>query len=75
LVPAELVLALFVAPVLLDAAYDTSLRDLTGNWGAVTSLVLIAVGLTTIAGLDGPCTGPGYPLGGRDCGGRDRGPA
>ena len=25
-------LALFVAPVLLDAAYDTSLRDLRTNW-------------------------------------------
>ncbi|HEY0792432.1 MAG TPA: hypothetical protein VGD78_15320 [Chthoniobacterales bacterium] len=27
-VPPELALALFVAPVLLDAAYDASLRDL-----------------------------------------------
>ena len=31
-VPPELVLALFVAPVLLDAAYDTSPRDLKDNW-------------------------------------------
>lgn len=45
----SLVLALFVAPVLLDAAYDTSLRDLKRNWGAVLSLALIAVGLTTAA--------------------------
>lgn len=45
----ELVLALFVAPVLLDAAYDTSLRDLKRNWGAVLSLALVAVGLTTAA--------------------------
>jgi CPA1 family monovalent cation:H+ antiporter len=45
----SLVLALFVAPVLLDAAYDTSLRDLKRNWGAVVSLALIAVGLTTAA--------------------------
>jgi CPA1 family monovalent cation:H+ antiporter len=29
----ELALALFVAPVLLDAAYDTSLRDLRENSG------------------------------------------
>src|SRR4029079_12799893 len=48
-VPAELMLALFVAPVLLDAAYDTSLRDLRDNWGPVTSLVVFAVGLTTAA--------------------------
>jgi CPA1 family monovalent cation:H+ antiporter len=44
-----LVLALFVAPVLLDAAYDTSLRDLKRNWAAVASLALVAVGLTTAA--------------------------
>jgi CPA1 family monovalent cation:H+ antiporter len=43
----ELTLALFVAPVLLDAAYDTSLRDLRRNWIPVTSLVLAAVILTT----------------------------
>jgi CPA1 family monovalent cation:H+ antiporter len=36
-----------VAPVLLDAAYDTSLRDLRANWRPVFSLVLFAVGLTT----------------------------
>jgi CPA1 family monovalent cation:H+ antiporter len=47
--PPELVLALFVAPVLLDAAYDTSLRDLRDNWLPVTSLVVFAVGLTTAA--------------------------
>jgi CPA1 family monovalent cation:H+ antiporter len=45
----ELALALFVAPVLLDAAYDTSLRDLRRHWLPVASLVLIAVGLTTFA--------------------------
>src|SRR6187551_2457526 len=47
--PPELALALFVAPVLLDAAYDASLRDLRDNWVPVTSLVVVAVGLTTIA--------------------------
>jgi monovalent cation/hydrogen antiporter len=43
----SLALALFVAPVLLDAAYDTSLRDLRDNWLPVSTLVFIAVGLTT----------------------------
>ncbi len=44
-----LALALFVAPVLLDAAFDTSLRDLRDNWFSVTMLVLAAVGVTTAA--------------------------
>jgi CPA1 family monovalent cation:H+ antiporter len=43
----DLALALFVAPVLLDAAFDTSLRDLRDNWLPVTMLVLAAVGVTT----------------------------
>jgi monovalent cation/hydrogen antiporter len=43
----DLALALFVAPVLLDAAFDTSVRDLKDNWLPVTGLVLVAVGLTT----------------------------
>ncbi|WP_046869622.1 cation:proton antiporter [Microvirga massiliensis] len=47
--PPDLILALFVAPVLLDAAYDASLRDLRRNWAAVLSLVLVAVALTTVA--------------------------
>jgi Na+/H+ antiporter len=47
--PPDLILALFVAPVLLDAAHATSLRDLRQNWRPVLSLVLVAVGLTTIA--------------------------
>src|SRR4051812_31787064 len=47
--PPDLILALFVAPVLLDAAYDASLRDLRRNWVPVSSLVLVAVGLTTAA--------------------------
>jgi monovalent cation/hydrogen antiporter len=45
----ELALALFVAPVLLDAAYDASPRDLRDNWAPVTGLVVVAVGLTTVA--------------------------
>jgi Na+/H+ antiporter len=44
-----LALALFVAPVLLDAAFDTSLRDLRDNWLPVSTLVFLAVGLTTAA--------------------------
>src|SRR3954451_10466249 len=44
----ELALALFVAPVLLDAAFDASQRDLRRNWRAVTSLALGAVVLTVI---------------------------
>ena len=47
--PPELALALFVAPVLLDAAYDASLRDLKDNWLPVSGLVICAVGLTTVA--------------------------
>ena len=47
--PPELMLAIFVAPVLLDAAYDASLRDLKDNWVPVTGLVVIAVGLSTAA--------------------------
>nr|WP_249815421.1 sodium:proton antiporter [Bradyrhizobium sp. 168] len=45
----DLALALFVAPVLLDAAFDTSLRDLRNNWVPVSTLVVAAVGLTTAA--------------------------
>jgi CPA1 family monovalent cation:H+ antiporter len=48
-VPPELALALFVAPILLDAAYDASPRDLKDNWAPVIGLVVFAVGLTTIA--------------------------
>jgi len=40
-------LALFVAPVLLDAAYDASPRDLRDNWVAVASLAVVSVLLTT----------------------------
>ena len=48
-VPPELALAIFVAPVLLDAAYDASPRDLKDNWAPVTGLVVFAVVLTTAA--------------------------
>jgi CPA1 family monovalent cation:H+ antiporter len=42
----ELALALFVAPVLLDAAFDASPRDLRANWRSVAGLALGAVLLT-----------------------------
>ena len=62
--PPELVLALFVAPVLLDAAFDTSLRDLRDNWAPVAGLVLVAVGLTTAAvALVAHALVPGMPWG------------
>jgi Na+/H+ antiporter len=45
----NLALALFVAPVLLDAAFDSPIRDLRKNWFPVTSLILVAVTVTTVA--------------------------
>jgi CPA1 family monovalent cation:H+ antiporter len=44
----DLALALFVAPVLLDAAFDASLRDLRANWRPVANLALGAVALTVV---------------------------
>jgi Na+/H+ antiporter len=41
----QLALALFVAPVLLDAAYDASPRDLKRYWRPVPSLALVTVAL------------------------------
>src|ERR1044071_3651196 len=43
-----LALALFVAPVLVDAAFDASPRDLRRNWRPIASLALGAVALTII---------------------------
>jgi monovalent cation/hydrogen antiporter len=48
-IPPDLILALFVAPVLLDAAYESSQRDLKRNWRPIVSLVLVAVVLTAVA--------------------------
>src|SRR2546429_8421718 len=45
----ELALALFVAPALLDAAFDTSPRALRRNAIPIASLAVIAVVLTTAA--------------------------
>jgi Na+/H+ antiporter len=44
----DLALALFVAPVLVDAAFDASPRDLRANWRPVASLALGAVALTVV---------------------------
>jgi CPA1 family monovalent cation:H+ antiporter len=44
-----LALTLFVAPVLLDAAFDASLRDLRANWRPVAGLAIGAVALTIAA--------------------------
>lgn len=45
----QLALTLFVAPVLLDAAFDASQRDLRNNWRAIAGLAIGAVILTVIA--------------------------
>jgi len=45
----QLALALFVAPVLLDAAYDASPRDLRQNLRSLISLALVMVVLTIVA--------------------------
>ncbi len=45
----ELALALFVAPVLLDAAFDASPRDLRHNWRPVAGLALVTVAVTVAA--------------------------
>lgn len=42
----ELALTLFVAPVLLDAAFDASARDLRANWRPIAGLALGAVAFT-----------------------------
>lgn len=44
----ELALALFVAPVLVDAAFDSSPRDMRANWRPIASLALGAVALTIV---------------------------
>jgi CPA1 family monovalent cation:H+ antiporter len=44
----DLALTLFVAPVLLDAAFDSSARDLRANWRTVAGLAVGAVVLTVV---------------------------
>ena len=45
----ELALALFLAPVLLDAGFDASVRDMKADWRAVLGLAVGAVAVTTLA--------------------------
>ena len=45
----QLALALFLAPVLMDAGYDISLRDMTRNWRPIAGLAIGAVLVTTAA--------------------------
>jgi CPA1 family monovalent cation:H+ antiporter len=45
----RLALALFIAPALFDAAYDTSPRELRRHWLPLVALALVAVVLTTAA--------------------------
>jgi CPA1 family monovalent cation:H+ antiporter len=45
----ELALALFVAPVLVDAAFDASPRDLRANFIPVSTLAIVLVALTIAA--------------------------
>lgn len=45
----DLVLTLFVAPTLLDAAYDASARDLKDNWLPIGGSAVLAVVLTVLA--------------------------
>jgi CPA1 family monovalent cation:H+ antiporter len=60
----ELALALFVAPVLADAAFDASPRDLRANWRAVASLVVGAVVLTiAVVAVIARLLVPGMPWG------------
>ena len=59
----ELALALFVAPALLDAAFDTSPRDLARNVLPITSLAVIAVIVTTAAVAYFGWHAAGLPLG------------
>jgi len=58
----ELALALFVAPVLLDSAFDASQRDLRNNWRQIASLALGAVALTVaVVALVAHALVPGMP--------------
>ncbi len=60
--PPDLVLALFVAPILVDAGYDASLRDLKDNWAPLVSLVVVAVVLTTaVVAMVAHALVPGLP--------------
>lgn len=58
----DLALAVFVAPVLVEAGYGMSMRDLKRDWKPVAGLVIVAVGLTTLAtALVARWLAPGMP--------------
>lgn len=59
----RLALALFIAPALLDAAYDLPARELRRNWLPLTWLALMAVILTTAAVALGGWAIAGMPIG------------
>ncbi len=59
----ELALALFIAPALLDAAFDTSPRDLARNIVPIVSLAVLAVIVTTAAVAYFGWRAAGLPLG------------
>src|SRR5580698_170215 len=45
----RLALALFVAPAVMDTAFDMPPREMLRNWLPLTSLVFVAVVLTAVA--------------------------
>lgn len=60
----ELALTLFVAPVLLDAAFDSSPRDMRANWRVIAGLALGAVALTiAVVAIVAHALVPGMPWG------------
>src|SRR5262245_64477676 len=58
----ELALALFIAPVLFDAAFDTSPRDLKRNLTQLIALVFVMVALTVGAVADVGVEYGGLPI-------------
>src|SRR5262245_11246708 len=58
----ELALALFIAPVLFDAAFDTSPRDLKRNITPLIALVFVMVALTVGAVADVGVEYGGLPI-------------
>ena len=70
-----LALALFIAPALLDAAYDLPPREMRRHWGALLSLAGVALLVTTAAVAWAAVAAAGDVAPGRDRAGRDRGAA
>jgi CPA1 family monovalent cation:H+ antiporter len=58
----HLALALFIAPALLDAAYDTSPRELRLHWVKLVAMALFAVLLTTATVAFAGVTMGGLPI-------------